>query len=197
MSQPNLADVRFVTAHYETLQGLALVPGLALLAAYFFASTWAGDRFSPIVWLAGGVVLIPLALLAGRWITRWYQRTYGDLAPRKTNHLGAVLSWVGGMIALGLAATMAPESTVSWPAIVVGVGALVLGGWVRRPLAPVLLPAGALLAVAGLLPLGRWLDLSAHPLSHISALMGVLTIVWLITALHSHSVLARVLRPGA
>jgi hypothetical protein len=76
--------IRFITAHYDQLQGLRLIPlGLYLLALAASALGWLswlpGDPArASAQWLAG---IFCVALAAATATTAWYRRRYGARAP--------------------------------------------------------------------------------------------------------------------
>ncbi|WP_134324098.1 hypothetical protein [Cumulibacter soli] len=196
LTRARVADLRFVAAHFEALQGLAVIPGLVVITAFFAVSAWAGDRFEgSAAWALGAGIGIALALLMSAVITRWYRRTYGQLAP---SGRGGAIRWVAGVAVVAVLVVVAgtvPVTVVSLEGLVVGVAVLVLGWLVRSSLGIVLLPAGVLIVTTAMLPLGHWLGADEHPLSHTEVLLGVVCLVWIVVAVRSHIVLARTLRP--
>jgi hypothetical protein len=148
--------IRFITTHYDQLQGLRLIPlGVYLVALAASGLGWlswlpGSPTWTPRQWLG---VFFGLALVAAATATAWYRRRYGARAPlsRRRRNAWLVLAvgiflvaaqfdqYVNGPVAL------APLSVVA--ALIVTVRT---DGWVRAHL---LLAALPWLLAAGIPPL--------------------------------------------
>ncbi|SFB00376.1 hypothetical protein SAMN05216266_103212 [Amycolatopsis marina] len=152
-----LERVRFVTAHFEYLQGLATVPVLIWVG---LAMAYAGD------WINGWVVLAatpPLALAAIAALAH-YRRTYGQVRQPETKAHKGVLLWpTAAVIAVML---LVGSLNLTLPIGVEGLvlaGAALAGAWFLRPLAPAMLLVSMAALIVSLLPLGG--PDGPHPLS--------------------------------
>ncbi|PWV85799.1 hypothetical protein SAMN05421630_102163 [Prauserella marina] len=141
-----VARLRYVTAHFESLQGLVLVPVISWMA---LAMAWAAN------WVPGWLVLAaaPGALLGSSAAVRHYRRHYGQVRPRTSRGHGAVsLLPIVVLTVAAATGTISEGWPVSLPGIVLGAG--VIGcAWFRRPLAPALVPVGVLGVLLSVLPL--------------------------------------------
>lgn len=191
-----LDDVRFVTAHYDMLQGLALVPGLLAMAFLFATLSSSGGRFASWGWTVVGLVGLGVATLLSAVIGRWYRRTYGDLVPRRSPGRRAFLVYAGTLVVLFIARlTMEAtdvEPTVSPEMVIVSLVALG-AALALRPLRPALLTVGLIGLVLGALPLGTWMKAGTHPLSEIEMLIVAVCLGQAVVAMWSHVVLTRML----
>jgi hypothetical protein len=188
----HLRDVRFVTAHYEMLQGLVVAPGMLVVAMLMFADTPAGRRFSGTGWLllaiAAAVVGTALAVLAGRR----YRTLYGEVQARPSQGMGYMLASLAALLAVGVVRLLDLDTPLSPEGVAVSLVAV--GAGLRLgPLArPVITVAGIGLLLS-LMPLGEWAGASTHPLSEIPGLLTAVALGQVAVALLSHQVLRRVL----
>ncbi|GAB2936168.1 hypothetical protein GCM10027280_25230 [Micromonospora polyrhachis] len=150
-------QVRYVTEHFEMLQGLAMLPAIA----------WCGLAMS---WAAGwvnGWTLLPGALVAALAVlaaVAHYRRTYGQVRQRYQHRAKHMLLWpVTGLLTVAaLVHALDLALPVSLETLILSVGALA-GARFERPLAPALLLIGCAGTVLSLLPLGG--PAGPHPLS--------------------------------
>ena len=183
-----LERLRYITAHFELLQGLVVLPATVWCGV---AMAWAADWVSGWLVLVVGAAAIPLTLAA----VSYYRRTYGQVRPKSDKTHSTFLLWLTiGLVLVGpLANSLAWGPTISVQGLVLAVGALV-GAWFQRLLAPALLFIFAVCAGLSLLPLGG--PDGPHPLSQ--------TEVWILAwcgaaavlAVWSHLLLRRALGPG-
>src|SRR5690625_3820905 len=124
-SDRRLADIRFVTSHYEMLQGLAVVPFLLVTAFFFFTATEAGERFDTPGWTVAVVFAGAVALMLAGVIGWWYRRTYGELKQRSEASTGPVWLAVSMLLALFLLKIADFQTALSLEMIVVSVAAFV------------------------------------------------------------------------
>lgn len=190
-----LANIRFVTGHYEALQGLSMVPFLLVTAFFFFTATDAGERFDTVGWTVAVVVAGAVALAVAVAIGGWYRRTYGELRQRSESNMSIVWFSVAMIAALFLIKAADLQVSVSLEMIVVSVAAIVAG--IRlRPLLPAFGLVGVVVFVLGVLPLGSWFDTGRHPLSSTEAILIVICLGLVVVAVWSHIVLVRTLGRG-
>ena len=195
LTDERLADLTFATAHFEALRGLVILPGLVFLTGFFGFAAWAGSRLDgSAVWPIGGGLGITLALLSSALISRWYRRTYGEVAPA-TRRVAPWLAGVGAVIVLVAIARALPITGVSAEGVVTGTALVAVGAVLRAGLGSVLIPCGALMVTASVLSLGEWIGSASHPVSRTPVLLGAVCMVWAVTAVRSHMVLKRALRP--
>lgn len=191
----DLDRVRFISAHYEVLQGTVVVPALLVFAFVLFAGTPAAPGLDTPVWYGGVVVAGLIATLLAVRANRRFTDTYGDVRP--TRRVGqrmilfTVLSTVlvGGLHALDLDTSVSPEG--------IAVSAVLLGCAVR--LGPLALPVGlvgGLGLVAGLFPLASMLDTDRHPLSVLEYLLALLCLAGAVVALWGRLIVRRSLATG-
>jgi hypothetical protein len=129
--------IRFITAHYDQLQGLRLVPlGLYLAAVAASGLDW-------LSWLPGDPprasrqwlgVLFGLALVAAVCATMWYRRRYGARAPLSRHRRNAWLVLAVGVFLLAARFDQYANAPIALAPLSVA-AALVLtvraDGWVR------------------------------------------------------------------
>jgi hypothetical protein len=129
--------IRFITAHYDQLQGLRLIPlGIYLLALSASGLGW-------LWWLPGEParasrqwlgVLFGLALVAAVCATIWYRRRYGARAPLSRHRRNAWLVLAVGVFLLAAQFDQYADAPIALAPFSVAV-ALVLtvraDGWVR------------------------------------------------------------------
>lgn len=176
---------RELTRHFDSLQGLAGVPGVlcaALVTAWFLDVV-------PGWWVLAAV---PVAALLTYLAVRHYGRRYGRVSPRRTPSTWT--DWLAG--AAGVASGIAGAAWVDLPVAVGGVvlaTTAALGALRIRPLAPALVTVGGVGVVVSLLPLGG--PGAPHPLNGLepTVLAGcagaVVVLVW------AHVVLRRSFTP--
>lgn len=157
LDQAELARIRYVTTHFELLQGLAVLPVLGWIA---FATLWTSD------WASGWLVVAAALPAAGASYAALvhYRRTYGQVRGGPGRKPDYVLVWqtTGVVGAAALAGEFAPNLPVSLPVLILAVGALA-GAWFHRPLAAALVPVGCAGLVVSLVPFGG--VTGVHPLS--------------------------------
>ncbi|WP_067181258.1 hypothetical protein [Microtetraspora niveoalba] len=157
VNRAELERVRYVTAHFEVLQGLAVLP-VALGCGV--AMAWAAG------WISGWVVPVVAVIAAAATVaaTRHYRRTYGQVRPRPGKARDTFLLWptAGLITVVALAHAVGPHLSISPEGVVLSVGALA-GAWFQRPLAPAFLLIGCAGLVLSLAPLGG--PGGPHPLS--------------------------------
>lgn len=175
-----IARLRYVTAHFEFLQGLVLVPVICWMA---LAMAWAAD------WVPGWPVLAaaPCALLGSYLAVRHYRRHYGQVRPRASRGRGVVSALPIVVLTVAAATGTFSESwPVSLPGIVLAAG--VAGcAWFQRPLAPALVPVAVLGALLSVLPLagaGR-----PHPLGPAEHWIFALLVGAAVVQVYAHVVL--------
>lgn len=185
---PDLAIQRFVTRHYEMLQGLAVVPLLLAIPAVLLAPVqgWA------LVLLA--LVGSGLGLLAAGRISRAYRRRFGQVTPVHRPGLGLVAATAAvgvPVVAVQLLThryALLPVLPISPEGLIIGL-ALLVGAWRLRPLAvPFGLLAGVGL-VTSLIPVP-----GGHPWSDPKVLLVACCAGAVVLALASHRLLLRTLR---
>ncbi|WP_330241090.1 hypothetical protein [Streptomyces sp. NBC_00525] len=185
-----LDRVRFISAHYEVLQGTVVVPALLLFAFVLFAGTPAAPGLDTPVWYGGMVAAGLIATLLAVQANRRFTDAYGEVRPKRRvgqrmillTVLGTVL--VGGLHALDLDTPVSPEG--------LAVSVVLLGCAVR--LGPLALPVGlvgGLGLVAGLLPLGSMLDSGRHPLSVLEYLLALICLAGAAVALWGRLIVRR------
>ncbi|QCB94977.1 hypothetical protein [Cellulomonas shaoxiangyii] len=192
VSAERIEDVRFVSAHYEMLQGLVVAPGMLVIALLMFAATPSGAVLEGAGWRFGVVALGVLATALATLAARRYRERYGSVRP----HAGvgsryALVSFVAlaGVLVvhlLDLRTDASPEGLVVSAVVVVA-------GLRAGPLAPPLITAGVVGAVASALPLGRWAGTDVHPLSQMAVLLTAVALAQVVIAVWCHLVLRRVL----
>ncbi|PRX51024.1 hypothetical protein B0I33_101176 [Prauserella shujinwangii] len=182
-----LARIRFVTTHFEYLQGLAALPVLAWIA---LAMAWASD------WIGGWLVLAaipPLAAAAVAAIVH-YRRAYGQVRPPRTGTRDAVFLWP--VLATVVAAAAVDIAGLTWPVSVEGIvlsGAALAGAVLVRPLTPALLLVGVPWLVVSLIPLGG--SAGPHPLSTTEVWILAFCAGSAVLQVWGHLLLRRTLRP--
>src|SRR5699024_8300105 len=95
-----LNGVRFVTAHYEMLQGFAVLPVLLATAFLFVTVSDSVGWLTGAGWTVIGLVLLGLSLALAVPIGRWYRRTYGDLVPHRQPVRWSTAVFIGTLVAL-------------------------------------------------------------------------------------------------
>ncbi|WP_155984686.1 hypothetical protein [Saccharomonospora piscinae] len=148
MATPHASDrLRYVTANFELLQGLAVLPAVSWVA---LAMTWSAD------WLPGGWVLAAAApaALATVAALRHYRNRYGQVRARRRDggDLAAVAPVAALLVVAAITGRVGESLPVSLPVIVLGAAAVAAHRW-HRPLAPALTLVGAAGLVVGLVPL--------------------------------------------
>jgi hypothetical protein len=149
--------IRYVTTHFEMLQGLAVLPVIAWCG---LAMGWAAGWVSGWTLLPGAVA----AALATLAAVLHYRRTYGQVRQDRRHRSEHMLLWPAtALIAVVTAVhAIAPNLPVSTETLILSLGALA-GARFQRPLAPALLLIGGTGTILSLLPLGG--PDGPHPLS--------------------------------
>ncbi|MGI5493357.1 hypothetical protein [Microtetraspora malaysiensis] len=157
VSRAELERVRYVTAHFEVLQGLAVLP---VVVGCGVAMAWAAG------WISGWIVplVAVIAVAATFAASAHYRRTYGQVKPRSGKTRDAFLLWptAGLIIAVVLVHAAGLHLPISLEGVILSAGALA-GAWFQRPLAPAFLLIGCVGLALSLAPLGG--PGGPHPLS--------------------------------
>ncbi|MGK5740364.1 hypothetical protein [Micromonospora sp. URMC 103] len=180
-------NLRYVTAHFEVLQGLAVLPLITWCA---LAMAWANG------WVRGWVVLVAavLAVPATVAAVAHYRRRYGQVRPHRDKTHDTFLLWpvVGLFTVVGFVDALGPQVPVSPQGLVLSVGALA-GAWRERPLAPAFLVIGIAGAALSLTPLSG--PSGTHPLSDTEGWIFASCAGAAVLAAWSHLLLRRTLGP--
>lgn len=191
-----LKDIRFVTAHYEMLQGYAVAPTMLATAFLFTTLSDSVSWFASGWWTVAALVMLGLALFLAVPIGRWYKRTYGDLVPHRPPGRWSTAASIGLLVALFIVRlivrTTSSEPFVSPEMITVSVAAIGAAVFLK-PLRPAFLTVGLVALVVGVLPLGTWLATGTHPLSELELLLAAISLGMAVIATWSHIVLKRTL----
>lgn len=186
--QAKLKRIRYVTAHFEILQGLAVLPAILWCAlAMSWAAGWV-DGWAPLVGAFVAVAATGAAVVH-------YRRVYGQVRPHAGGTHETFLLWpsVGLFVAVSLVHALELGAPVSLEGLVLAGGALA-GAWFQRPLAPALLLAGCVGAALSLAPLGG--PDGPHPLSDTETWIFAFCAGTALLAIWSHLLLRRTLPPG-
>lgn len=192
-----LHDVRFVTAHYEMLQGYAVLPGFLAIAFLFTTLSDSISWFTGAGWTVAALVLLGLATYLAVPIARWYRHTYGELVPQRPPGRWSAAAFVVALLVtlvIGRAAAWVSdgELLVSPEAITASVFAIGAGLFVRL-LRPAFLAVGLVGLGLGVMPLGSWLGTGTHPLSETELLLVTVALGTAVVAIWSHISLKRTL----
>jgi hypothetical protein len=187
-----IAEVRFVSANFEMLQGLVVAPGMLVVAVLMYAASTP----VPLLSGAGGQLLVVAlgiaATVAAARAARRYQTTYGIVrsSPRVGGrYAAATFCALAGVLLVRL---LDLQTETSPEGVVMSVVAILFG---RRsgPAAPPIVTVGALGLLLSVLPLGRWTDTGSHPFSHMAVLLTAAALAQVVVAIWCHLVLRRVL----
>lgn len=198
-STPNLARVRYVTGHYQQIQGLRLLPlglwllGMTLYEAYFkpLGFTPGAERTWQVTLLYYGGPIVVLLLYG--FIGAFYQGTFGNVQPvaqQRSLAFSGVLLGVGALLLLYLSSSL----ELLQHAQSIGVAlAIVLGlGWAadryRKDYAVLFV------IVVGVLMYGR-LRSTEPSLSYTVAALLTWSSVIIFGGLFDHLLLVRTLKP--
>lgn len=201
MEQPDgrarLVRVRQITAHYDLLQGLRLLPVGGFLVAFALAYSgwwphWELDAHPAPAVAAGGT-----ALLLNYGLAAWYRRRFGTVTcrPRSTRwHL--LYAGALGVFALAMVA----EHRFAPPVSVFGLTAAALTllyWWVLGAFQTHYLVLAALLAALSLGPVpalaGALFPASGSP--RVTAVAALLGLLYCVGGLYDHRLLVRALGP--
>lgn len=194
--QAELARIRFVTAHYEMLQGLPVIPLALTLAFVTFAGSPAGERFDHPGWQVAVTALGAAATALALWHARRFRERHGAVRPRPGQGRGLALGTFAAAAPVFALQAIDAESPVSLEGLAVSAVALA-AGWLLRPLAAPFLLVGGLGAVASLLPLGSWAGAEGHPLSQMPYLVIAVNAGTVVVAAWGHLLLRRTLAAPA
>ncbi|NUR83235.1 MAG: hypothetical protein HOY71_04020 [Nonomuraea sp.] len=184
----DLERVRFVTSHYEMLQGLVVLPLLTVLGVLFIVDPRSGSQGDAVIWWGTATVGLVAAFAAIPVLSRYYRRRYGAVRVQREQGRSALVATGVVFAAVAVLHKVTPAWPFSPEAVAVGVGVLV-AGWRLRPLAPPFVLTGVALIVAGVLPFQG----VGHPLSDLSILLGVCCGAAVLLGVWSHLLLRRVL----
>ncbi|MGW0478952.1 hypothetical protein [Nonomuraea sp. NPDC003214] len=184
----DLERVRFVTAHYEMLQGLVVLPLLTVLGVLFVVDPRSGSQGAAVIWWGMATVGLVAAFAAMPVLSGYYRRRYGAVRAQREQGRSALVATGVVFAVVAVLHTFAPALPFSPEAVAVGAGVLVAGRRLR-PLAPPFLLTGVALIVGGLLPFQS----GGHPLSDLSILLGVCCGAAVLLGVWSHLLLRRVL----
>lgn len=191
---PELIRVRFITTHYELLQGLALIPLLAAILLVTVANTASAQRHAGWLFWVAYLAVLPLSIAAGIGLASYYRRKYGRVRGLRHQGFGLVAAALALGVVAGLIHRLNPPGPVSYEGLVFGLGALA-AAWFLRPLAVPFLAVGLLGAAASLAPLGTLLGTGdGNPLSSPDTLVIAVFAAWIVVALWSHFLLRAALR---
>lgn len=185
IDRAELERVRFVSAHFEYLQGLAVLPVLSWIS---LSMAWAAG------WITGWIVLatMPLFAVATTAALRHYRRTYGQVRqPESKAHKGVLLWPTAAVIAAML---LVGSLDLTLPISIEGVvlaGATLAGAWFLRPLAPAMLLVGVAALTVSLFPLGA--PEGPHPLSRTEMWILALCVTGAVVQVWGHLLLRRTL----
>jgi hypothetical protein len=194
-SRKRIERARYVAAHYELLQGLAVLPLLTVLVALMVGVSDLTGGFPG--WVVAGLLLVglPGSFALGFAISRSYQRRYGQVrqvdTASRNRRFGLTLVGISTLVALvhavDLPVPISPEGLI-WS------GAALAAARFQRPLAAPFLAVGTVGAVASLVPLGL-LTGTDHPLSDPEILIISCYGAAMLVAVGSHLVLRAALAP--
>ena len=196
MTSSNPTDLRrihLLTRHYELLQGVVVIPPLLMFGFVVLAGTPLGAPLNRPLWYLLAIV-VGIGLGIGAWgVHRWFARQYGQVRPGRRQGYRLMAVIVGTTVGLWVLRLVLPDLPVSPEALVIAAVALVAASRLR-PVALPLATVGILLATVGMLPIGRWVNLPAHPLSTIPYLVTTVCLAGAIVAGWNQLLLHRALR---
>lgn len=184
----DLKRIRFVTAHYEMLQGLVVLPLLTVFGVLFVVDPRSSSQGEAVIWWGMATVGLLAALATVPVLSGYYRRRYGAVRAQREQGRSALVATGVMFAAVAVLHKFVPVLPFSPEAVAVGAGALV-AAWRLRPLTPPFLLTGVALIVGGLLPLQS----VGHPLSDLSILLGVCCGGAVLVGVWSHLLLRRVL----
>ena len=183
----DVARVRYITEHYQNLQGLRLVPvGVACLACGVAQAAGVLERMNQSPFLVGVAVSLA-AFGCSLMIGAWYERCFGCVEARDRT---TDMTYFPLSLLLVLTARLSPNPAPVWPAICAwGIGSLMRGCGQNGMLRHYLAIAGACFLLAALEVLG---------LSNIAcdgSLQFVAGVAMLVAGVGDHTVLRSALNP--
>jgi F0F1-type ATP synthase membrane subunit c/vacuolar-type H+-ATPase subunit K len=183
----DVARIRYITEHYQNLQGLRLVPvGVACLALGMAQTAGVVEQMKQSAFLVGVAVSLA-ALGCSLMIGAWYERRFGSVEARDRTF---DMTFFALSLLLVLAARLSPNPAPVWPAICAwGIGSLIRGCRQNGMLRHYLAIAAACFLLAALEVLG---------LSNIArdgSLQFVAGIAVLVAGVGDHAVLRSALNP--
>ena len=180
-----LETVRYVTSHFQALQGLRLVPfGLFCLAAAFGSAAWTSwSDFAQGDWTAGTYIFLLTLFLLSWLVARYYRRRFGMVVQDRGWDRATILFGVALFVAVGLDTSFGLP--VSFFMLVIAAGVAYEGLDGSRRYGHVLL--GGVLAAFALWPL-------FFGSAHFAMGYGVVGVGLVLVGVHDHLLLVRALR---
>lgn len=191
--------VRVVTANYNYLQGLRLVPfGVWLLLNAIIDAGWYLPAWIPDWLIVGTYILGPFVALVLYWlIGRYYNHIFGYVQPMQSASTSK-LAWKWNVVII-VSATVWLVSFLQRPSLSISVTGLLLAGmclinwWQMKSFSThYFFVAVALGAASGLALLSLWNDV---PIASKSLLLVLLALYFILRGIIDHLLLVRTLKP--